>query len=108
MSAGRRNCFVTVERKTGVRDADGGERVVWALVNKYWAAIEPLSATEFIAASQTQSKISGKMRFLYPADVVAADRITYDGKSYDVIGVLPSGQRREVVVIVSEGLADGR
>jgi SPP1 family predicted phage head-tail adaptor len=108
MSAGRRNCFVSVERKTGARDADGGERVVWILVNKYWASILPLNGSESLGAAQKQSEVSGKMVFLYPVDLSAADRITYDGKAYNVHAVMETKTRREVTAMVSEGVSDGR
>lgn len=108
MSAGRRNCLVTVQRKTSDRDTDGGERVAWTTVNTYWVSIEPLKGTEALGAAQMQSQVTGKMKFLYPADVTAADRVTYEGKTYNVEAVFQSVQHREITAMVSEGINDGR
>ena len=108
MKAGQRRCFVTVERKTGTRDADGGERIAWALVNKYWAGILPLNGSEALGAAQKQSEVTGKVVFLYPVDLTAKDRITYEGKTYNVHAVMESRPHQEVTAMVSEGVSDGR
>lgn len=108
MKAGLRRCFVTVERKTGARDPDGGERVTWTLVNKYWAAILPLNGNESVSAAAKQSEVSGKMVFLYPVDLTAKDRITYEGKTYNVHAVMENRAHLEVTAMVSEGVSDGR
>lgn len=108
MNAGKRRCLVSVERKTGTRDTDGGERVAWALLKKHWAGILPLTAKEFISASQTQSEVTGKIVFQYPVDVLAKDRITHESKTYDVQAVMETVPHQEVTALVSEGLNDGR
>lgn len=109
MRAGRLRNLVTIERKTGARDDDGGERVTWATLVSVWAAIEPLNGKEFLGSEQTQSEVTGKIVMRYPVDVKPQDRITYGGKTYAVHALLQTRlDRREVVALVSEGVHDGR
>lgn len=108
MKAGLRRCFVSVERKTGTRDSDGGERVAWVLVNKYWAGILPINGNEALGAAAKQSEANAKIVFAYPVDLTAKDRITYEGKTYNVHSVFETQIRRQVTAIVSEGVSDGR
>ena len=107
--AGQFRHYVTIERKTPTRDADGGERVVWATLSICHASIEPLPAREFFASQQAQSEVTAKIRFRYPRDIAAADRVSYLGKFYAVHSVAETDiAHREIIAMVAEGVTDGR
>lgn len=108
MQTGKLRNQVTIERKDGARDADGGERVTWVDVVTVWASIEPVSAREFLGSNQLQSEITGKITMRHPVDVRADDRITCAGVAYGVVAVLPDQRKRAVVAMVTSGVTDGR
>lgn len=98
LSAGRLRHRVRIERLVPVLDSDGeviqdpGDGHVlriWTLLGEAWAAVEPLSAREFIASQETQSKVECRIivrRQDY--EINAADRVLHNGRVYNVAGVL--------------------
>lgn len=51
LDAGRLRHRISLQKQISTKDPDTGERVnTWLEIAKLWAAIEPLSAREFIAA----------------------------------------------------------
>jgi SPP1 family predicted phage head-tail adaptor len=110
MRAGKLRHRVTIQRKTGTRDADGGERVTWAdLSTNVAASIEPLNGREFFASQAAQSEITGKITFRYPRDVRADDRVVHLGVFYNVHAAPETNlAHREIVCMVSQGVNDGR
>lgn len=101
IAAGRLRHRVRIERLVPVLDSDGeviqdpgtGEVLrEWTMLGEAWAAIEPLSAREFIMSQEMQSKVEARIivrRQDY--EINAADRVTHLGmteKVYNVAGVL--------------------
>jgi len=66
----------------------GAVERTWVLVSSPWAAIEPLSAREFVAASATQSKVTTRITISYRPGVTAAMRIVHNGTVYNIEGTL--------------------
>ena len=60
----------------------------WATVATVWAAVEPLSAREFIAAQAVQSNVSVRITMRYRPGITSAMRLLHDGKVYNITGVL--------------------
>ena len=109
MRAGKLRHRVVIQRNTGTRAADGSQLFNWTTLATRYAEIQTLNAREFFSAQQAQSEISGKIIFRHPCDVRADDRITHDGKIYNVHAAMPTNaNQREVVCMVSEGVNDGR
>lgn len=79
---------------------------VWANVP---AAIEPLSAREFIAASAVQSEVTTRITIRYRAGVTAAMRILHNDCIYNIQGVLadPDSGRSWLTLPCSEGVNNG-
>lgn len=78
-----------------VQDPDTGETTgSWQELATVWAAIEPLSAREFIAAQSTQSKIEARVVLRHRSDLDGALRLVHlvngaRGKVYNPAGFLP-------------------
>lgn len=91
LSAGRLRHRIRIERPGYEQDSVTGEMVLsWELVaEKVPAAIEPLSAREFIAAQAVQSQISARITIRYRADLSRDMRIVHNGKIYRPAGFLP-------------------
>ena len=101
---------VELQAKQQTQDATTGEMVTsWAKVATLWAAVEPLSAREFIAAQAGQSQITARIVIRYRANVDATMRIVYRGKIYNIHGVLPDMDSglEYLTLPVSEGVNDG-
>lgn len=60
----------------------------WQTVDTVWAAIEPLSAREFIQSAAMQAELVAKIVMRFRTDVTAAERLVHvvngiDGKIYN-------------------------
>ncbi len=101
---------VELQSKQQTQDAMTGEMVAsWSKVATLWAAVEPLSAREFIAAQAGQSQVTARIVIRYRADVDATMRIVCRGKIYNIHGVLPDMDSglEYLTLPVSEGVNDG-
>ena len=101
-AAGKLRHRVRIERLANQVDSNGdpiqdpvsGEvEKQWTEVDTVWAAIEPLSAREFIESSAKQSEISAKIIIRYRSDVLPTDRLVHvvngaAGKIYNPAGLL--------------------
>lgn len=102
--------FVQDSAGDPIQDPDTGElRREWQLIALVWAAIEPLSAREFIQSGASQSQVSARITLRYRSDLKATQRIVHGGKVYNPAGILPDKESglEYVTVPVSEGTNEG-
>lgn len=109
LSAGKlrhRVCFQSLER---VIDSAGDTVEEWVTAFECWAAIEPLSAREFIASQAGQSQVTARIVIRYREGVKATMRIRHRGAIYNIAGVLPDkGSGLEYLTLpVTAGVNDG-
>jgi SPP1 family predicted phage head-tail adaptor len=116
LAAGRLRHRVSIKEKTLVTiNPDTGEKgYVWIEVALVWAAIEPLSAREFIASQQMDSKVTARIVMRYRAGMHAAMRLDHmvNGSIaaiYNPEGFLadPDSGLEYLTVPVSTGVNDG-
>ena len=88
IEAGRLRHRVTLEEFVEIRNSAGERESIWQFVAYLWAAIEPSSAREFVAAQQMQSKVSARITIRYRSGVNAGMRILHRGTVYNIEGVL--------------------
>jgi SPP1 family predicted phage head-tail adaptor len=89
MRAGKLRHHVTLQRAEFSQDPVTGEVTPsWVEVAKVWAAIEPLSGREFIAAAASQSEVTARVVIRYRPGVTSAMRLLHRGKLYNIQGVL--------------------
>ena len=78
-----------LQRKQQTQNPQTGALLTaWVTEAIVWAAVEPLSAREFIAAHAVQSDVSVRITVRYRPDITAAMRLLHDGKVYNITGVL--------------------
>ena len=86
IEAGRLRHRVRIEHLTYLLDSHGDQyqdpdtgesRPEWVEVDTVWAAIEPLSAREFIAAQSTQSQITARIVIRYRDGLDASMRLVH-------------------------------
>lgn len=102
---------IRIERPGYTQDPVTGEMTQgWELVaDKVPAAIEPLSAREFIAAQAVQSAVTARIVIRRRDGVDATMRIIHRGKIYNIHGVLPDPKSglEYVTLPCSEGVSNG-
>jgi SPP1 family predicted phage head-tail adaptor len=88
LKAGKLRHRVSLEEMSETIDSYGQREPYWSHVADLWAAIEPLSAKEFIAAQQLQSQVTTRITIRYRSGVTAGMRIVHRGTIYNIAGVL--------------------
>lgn len=122
LAAGRLRHRILIERYVLAVDSNGdviqdpntGETTgSWQELATVWAAIEPLSAREFIAAQATQSKIEARIVLRHRPDLDGALRLVHmvngaRGKVYNPAGFLadPDSGLEYLTSPVSTGVSD--
>ena len=88
MKAGPLDQRVTVERFTSTQDELGQPIEAWAPLFTCWAAVEPLTGREYIAAAAAVSEVTAKIRLRYRPGVLGTDRVIHDGTVYQIESVI--------------------
>lgn len=96
ISAGRLDRRIVIERATYTQNAMGEQVPTWAPLATVWAEATPLSDGERIRAAEVSAEIS--MRFVIRwsplvEDVNPKDRVSYDGRIWNLWGVKEIGRR---------------
>lgn len=110
MRAGKLRHRVIIQKPGYAQDPDTGEMLPgWQNVVTVWAAVEPLSAREFIAAQAGQSEITARVKIRYRAGITAGMRLLHKGQAYNIHGVLPDLDSgiEHLTLPVSQGVNDG-
>jgi SPP1 family predicted phage head-tail adaptor len=109
LAAGRLRHFVGIERLLRSKDSNGDTVEEWETIAQVWAAIEPVSAREFVASQAAQSQVSARITIRYRSDVDATMRVTHRGRIYNIAGVLPDKESglEYLTLPVSEGVNQG-
>lgn len=106
MRAGRLRHRVTIQQSTATEGSWGASRT-WSTYRTCWASIEPLRATETEQAERYSSEVSGTIRIRYDSGVTADMRVSWDGRTFRIVGVVnPDYRDRELVLYVVEGSDD--
>lgn len=88
LEAGRLRHRVSIERVVRTQDEDtGAVTETWTEIAKVWAAVEPLSAREFVQSAAGQSEVTARIT-IRAREILAKDRIIHRGTVYNIRGVL--------------------
>lgn len=111
LKAGRLRHRVDIQARQDVQDPNTGDVTpTWVTV---WpnvpAAIEPLSAREFIAAQAVQSQVVARITMRYRQGLDASMRILHKSTVYNIAGLLPDKDSglEYFTVPVSAGVNNG-
>lgn len=109
LAAGKLRHRVVVEEQVTVINSFGESDTDWAPFANVWAAIEPLSAREFLAASQVQSAVTCKIIMRNLPGLLPSMRILHRGKVYNIAGILtdPVSGLEYATIPCSEGVNEG-
>lgn len=101
MTAGRRRHWLTIQRS--VPGVGWGADPTWAIHAFAWGSLEPLRGSEFLAAQQVQSEVTGKSVIPYVPGVTPAMRIICGARIYQILAVIdPEERHRELQLMIKE------
>lgn len=108
MRAGTLDKRVILQSPAGSRDAVGERTTTWTTVATVWGSINPISARDLIAAGQTQTEITHRVRVRYSSALAALDsswRVMFGSRIFVVLTVrnIEEGNK-EFELLCSEGL----
>ncbi|HNS47020.1 MAG TPA: phage head closure protein [Bacteroidales bacterium] len=84
---------IVIQRATVSRDAHGGEVLTWADYKTRWAEVQYAGGAEGQAANKETASLTVVFRFRHISDLTEKDRISYDGKYMDIVGIIPEGRK---------------
>jgi SPP1 family predicted phage head-tail adaptor len=94
LRAGAMDRIITIERMAATVDDFGATHEAWSPLITVHAQLIQSTAKEFIRDFGAASVTTCVFRIRYVAGLTLADRVTYDGKSYDVKEIGEIGRRR--------------
>ncbi len=111
--AGKLRHRMTLQKKVLTQDPQSGAFVTtWQDLDTVPTSIEPLSAREYVAAGQVDSKVTTRITIRYRPDISSDMRLVDldSGRLYNVEGVLADKDsgREYITLPCSEGVNDGR
>jgi hypothetical protein len=90
MDAGRLDERIEVLRSSGTADAFNATVEVWATIATVWASVQPISDGEKWRAGETLANETSRFTIRWAnwvSDVNPRDRISYNGRIWDIQGV---------------------
>lgn len=113
IGAGQLRRRIAFQTRAASKDSYGSATHLWQTVNVCWAAVEPLSAREQAVAAQTLGTVSHQITVRYQSfmadpSAVAAMRIQYGTRLFNISGLMNQDERnRLVTILATEGANDG-
>lgn len=110
--AGKLRHRIEIQHKITPRNPATGSFLepVWVEFAKVYAAVEDLSARDFVAAKAGQSQVTGRMVIRYRAGVLPTMRVIHRGETYSIEGP-PLADKNSgleyLTLLVSKGVKDG-
>lgn len=103
MRAGDLRHRVTIQAPAEGRDSMGAVTSTWGDVATVWAAVEPLSGREYLAAGQMQHQVTTRIRMRYRDGITTKMRVKHGESYYDIQGVINiDGRNRELHLMCVE------
>ena len=100
MKAGQLDQRVTVERYTSTEDELGQPIESWAPLFTCWAAVEPLTGREYLAAQAAVSEVTARIRMRFRPWMTAEDRVIHNGTIYQIESLIDvRSDHRELVLM---------
>lgn len=98
---------VTIQSLSTVQDATTGNvDTGWITFATVYAAVEPLTSREFLAAAATQSKVTARIIIDRLAGILPSMRVVHGSHVYKIEGILESANSvRDLTLMCSEIVA---
>lgn len=99
MRAGRMRQRIMIQRATETTDSYGQTMLTWAPHKAMWSMLEFDAASEQREGERQQGVRSGTATMRYLEDVTAKDRFVFDGRTFEIIGVINVDRRRGETIL---------
>ena len=106
MKSGQLDQRISVERLQGGVDELGQPLPdTWAPLFTCWAAVEPLTGREYLAAQAAVSEVTAKIRMRFRPWMTAEDRVIHDGTIYNIVGLIDVRSANRELVLMCKALS---
>lgn len=106
ITAGKLRRSITIQRKDSVPDGAGGWETDWVDRATVRAMLKPLSGRERMEYERLQATVSYRCVIRYREDLLASDRVLYNGKAYAIRYFFDIEERRKwLELALEEGVA---
>jgi SPP1 family predicted phage head-tail adaptor len=107
LPAGRLRHRIDIVKPTNAQDSTGGtsvaNNVVFASV---WASIEAVTTKDNLATAQFMSQTTHKVTIRYLPGITAALQIWFQGRQFQIVGVMNPDERTKMLVIMALEIND--
>lgn len=94
MHPGKMDRRITIQRFTTTKNAFNEDVEAWTDVRTVWAEAKPYRGSERFAAAEVAGSAVTTFVMRHWPDLTPKDRISYDGKTWDIHHVREIGRRR--------------
>ena len=106
ITAGKLRRSITIQRKVSVPDGAGGWETDWETRANVRAMLKPLSGRERMEYERLQATVSYRCVIRFRDDLLASDRVLYNGKAYAIRYFFDIEERRKwLELALEEGVA---
>jgi SPP1 family predicted phage head-tail adaptor len=105
MRAGKMDRRIIIQRATVTQDDHGEPIETWATLDTVWAQYLPGGGDERYSGQQVFAETQCRFRIRHRAGIKPTDRVSYEGREYDILAVDPIG-RREGLEIKAKARAE--
>jgi len=84
---------ITIQKLTEASDGMGGMTTTYSTFKKVRASIWPIKGAEYLAARQTTSELTHKIRIRYLADLTPKHRIKWGTRYFDIEAIINPDER---------------
>jgi SPP1 family predicted phage head-tail adaptor len=106
IDAGSMDRRITIQGVSLADDGYGGQVETWSTVAEVWAQFLPGGGNEKFASAQVYAETQARFRIRWRSGLSPKNRITFDGKTWDVLAVDEVG-RKEGLELKVKARADG-
>lgn len=105
MRSGQLDQRISVERLVEGYDELGQPINTWLPIVTTWAAVEPLTGREYIAAQAAMSEVKLKIIMRYRPSITPADRVSHNGQVYGIEAVIDVHSSRRELHLMCKALS---
>lgn len=97
--AGKYDRKIELQTLVITRDPDSGEEIhTWTLLKRVWAQYLPFRQQERFSAGREVAVFSARFVIRYLTGIAEKDRIVFDGKNWDIIGISERTRRVDLEI----------
>jgi SPP1 family predicted phage head-tail adaptor len=96
---------ITVQIASGTTNALGETVLTWGNSTAVWASVEGVTARELLLAGQQQTEISHRVRLRFLTGLSSQHRISWRGRTLEIISILEHENRSIHELICQENTA---